>query len=220
MRYCISLLHHILHPLRITRHIPHEMTLLLVVVALHHQWESSQPMSPPLTHHYDRRYPDVQYSSSSRDYPKQSPQLPYYPDRRDDYYPRSISPSHPYPSHEQTQNYSRTSYPSQPDSSYHRVPPPPPPQHHWIQDIGILHHRYQQRRQLPHRGHLDILISLHNHNNAMKQNLQERRCPSVKIDGTSIIIIPNHAIKDVLAIVSFVITCNNEIKDIRSVTSL
>lgn len=91
------------------------------------QWESSQPMSPPLTHHYDRRYPDVQYSSSSRDYPKQSPQLPYYPDRRDDYYPRSISPSHPYPSHEQTQNYSRPSYPSQHESSYHRVPPPPQP---------------------------------------------------------------------------------------------
>ena len=92
------------------------------------KWEASRPMSPPLPPLYDRRYPDVQYSSSSRDYPKQSQHIPYYPDRRDDYYPRSISPSHPYPSHEQSQNYSRPPYPSQPDPSYHRVPPPPPPQ--------------------------------------------------------------------------------------------
>ena len=91
------------------------------------QWEASRPMSPPLRPLYDRRYPDVQYSSSSRDYSKQSQQAPYYPDRRDDYYPRSISPSHPYTSHEQSQNYPRPSYPSQPDPAYRRVHPPPQP---------------------------------------------------------------------------------------------
>ena len=92
------------------------------------QWEPTRPPSPPLPRPlYDRRYTDPQ-STYSRDYPAQNPT--YYPDRREtEYYPRSISPSHPYPPHEQPPpkqaqpaSYSRAPY--QPDpSTFHRPPP-------------------------------------------------------------------------------------------------
>ena len=72
------------------------------------QWEPARPMSPPHRSPYDRRYPDGQT------YPSQNP---YYPDRRDEYFPRSVSPSRP---HEPSSSYSRP-----PDSSFKRVPPSP-----------------------------------------------------------------------------------------------
>jgi hypothetical protein len=72
------------------------------------QWEPARPMSPPHRSPYDRRYPDGQA------YPSPNP---YYPDRRDEYYPRSGSPSH---RHEPSLPYSRP-----PDSSFKRVPPLP-----------------------------------------------------------------------------------------------
>ena len=91
---------------------------------------------------------------------------------------------------------------------------------HWIQDIVILRHPYQQRHQLHHHGHLDILMSLNNHNHVMKQHLQKPYCLSVKI-GMSIIITHNNAIKEVLSIASsFMIAYNNTLKDTCSVTCL
>jgi hypothetical protein len=90
------------------------------------QWEPNRPLSPPV---YDRRYTDPQ-STYSRDFPSQTNPT-YYSDRREsDYYPRSISPSHPYHSQEkqtspqQQPGYSRQHY--QPDpSTLHRLAHPP-----------------------------------------------------------------------------------------------
>ena len=97
------------------------------------QWEPNRPPSPPPI--YDRRYPDPQ-STYARDFPPQQNPT-YYPDRPDrresEYYPRSISPSHPYPSHEQQlpqqqqqPGYTRQHF--QPDpSTFHRPAHQPPP---------------------------------------------------------------------------------------------
>jgi hypothetical protein len=89
------------------------------------QWEQTRAVSPQtLPPLYDRRYSAEQPTYPTRDHPP--PPNAYYPDRREEFYPRTGSPYRGYPHHEQPANstYPRTGFPPTADPAFHRPPDP------------------------------------------------------------------------------------------------
>ena len=90
-------------------------------------WEPSRPVSPPPPQpFYDRRYSDTAPRDPSAPITQHQQQSLYYQERREELYPRSVSPSHPYSHEHLNPPYGRPSYSAQTGSPLPRVPPPPP----------------------------------------------------------------------------------------------